>query len=200
VNRPGVAVVFSSNATTRRTLVIEHQISRRTALKAGAVGAAGVGAVSLAACGASGGGGTNSARNANDLGNAGGADNAGSSVNVEGAPGGQAGGGGAASRGSAKTAQKLASLDAIKVGEAVAAKLPDGSPVLVARPSSTTAACFSAICTHMGCTVNPDGTQLRCPCHGSVYDAVTGKVVHGPAPRALSPVPVKVVDGEVVTG
>ncbi|HEU5006153.1 MAG TPA: Rieske 2Fe-2S domain-containing protein, partial [Jatrophihabitantaceae bacterium] len=68
------------------------------------------------------------------------------------------------------------------------------------RPSNTTAACFSAICTHMGCTVKPAGKQLHCPCHGSVYDAVTGKVIHGPAPRALSPVPVEVVDGEVVTG
>jgi Rieske Fe-S protein len=52
----------------------------------------------------------------------------------------------------------------------------------------------------MGCTVKPAGKQLHCPCHGSVYDAVTGHVIHGPAPRALSPVAVEVVDGEVVTG
>lgn len=90
-------------------------------------------------------------------------------------------------------------LAAITIGEAVAAKLPDGSPVVVARPTTASAACFSAICTHMGCTVAPAGKQLHCPCHGSVYNAVTGEVVHGPAPRALAPVSVQVVDGEVVT-
>jgi len=164
--------------------VIDHQMSRRTALKAGAVGAAGIGAVSLAACGASGGGGTSAGRNANDIANGNAGDNA-----TAGAPAG----------GTAKTGQKLTSLDAIKVGEAVSAELADGSPVLVARPSSTTAVCFSAICTHMGCTVKPAGSELHCPCHGSVYDAVSGKVIHGPAPRALSPVAVEVVAGEVVT-
>jgi len=159
--------------------VIDHQVSRRAALKAGAVGAAGIGAVSLAACGTSGGAGTNAARIGDNT----------------------AGGGGSGqAAGSAASGQKLASLDSIKVGQAVAAELSDGSPVLVSRPSSTSAACFSAICTHMGCTVKPAGTQLHCPCHGSVYDAVTGKVIHGPAPRALSPVAVQVVDGEVVTG
>jgi Rieske Fe-S protein len=94
----------------------------------------------------------------------------------------------------------LAKLDDITVGEAVSAKLPDGSPVLVARPTDSSAACFSAICTHMGCTVAPKGKQLHCPCHGSVYDAVTGQVLHGPAPLPLPPVTVHVASGEVVTG
>jgi Rieske Fe-S protein len=94
----------------------------------------------------------------------------------------------------------LVKLDDITVGEAVSAKLADNSPVLVARPTSTTAACFSAICTHMGCTVLPAGKELHCPCHGSVYNAVTGAVIHGPAPRALPPVAVHVAGGQVVTG
>lgn len=170
--------------------MIEHQMSRRTALKAGAVGAAGIGAVSLAACGASGGSNADTARNANDIGNGDTSANAGAGASAT--AGGKAGAG-------THTGDKLTSLDAIKVGEAVSAKLADGSPVLVARPSSATAACFSAICTHMGCTVKPAGKELHCPCHGSVYDAVTGKVIHGPAPRALSPVSVAVVNGEVVT-
>jgi cytochrome b6-f complex iron-sulfur subunit len=95
---------------------------------------------------------------------------------------------------------KLTTLDAITVGQAVSAKLPDGSPVIVARPTGTTAACFSAICTHMGCTVAPAGTQLHCPCHGSVYNATTGAVIHGPAPRPLPSIAVHVAAGEVVTG
>jgi nitrite reductase/ring-hydroxylating ferredoxin subunit len=94
----------------------------------------------------------------------------------------------------------LATLADISVGEAAAAKLPDGSPVIVARPTESTAACFSAICTHMGCTVAPAGKQLHCPCHGSVYDATTGQVVHGPAPRALAKVNVHVAEGRILTG
>lgn len=92
----------------------------------------------------------------------------------------------------------LAKLDSIPVGEAVAAKLV-GRPVIVARPTATTAACFSAICTHQGCTVAPSGKRLVCPCHGSVYNATTGAVISGPAPRALAAIPVTVDDGEVVT-
>ena len=43
----------------------------------------------------------------------------------------------------------------------------------------------SAICTHQGCTVGESGKQLACPCHGSVFNAQTGAVVHGPAPLPL---------------
>jgi Rieske Fe-S protein len=97
----------------------------------------------------------------------------------------------------ASTASRLAALDSIAVGEAVSANL-DGKPVLVARPTQTTAVCFSAICTHQGCTVAPAGKELHCPCHDSVYNATTGAVISGPAPRALDEVPVTVKGVEVV--
>jgi Rieske Fe-S protein len=95
--------------------------------------------------------------------------------------------------------QPLAKLDSISIGEAISAQL-DGKPVIVARPTTTTAACFSAICTHQGCTVSPAGKQLQCPCHGSVYNATTGAVISGPAPRALAEIPVSVENGEVIPG
>jgi cytochrome b6-f complex iron-sulfur subunit len=98
----------------------------------------------------------------------------------------------------ASAGHTLAKLDAIPVGQAVSAEL-GSAPVVVARPSETTAACFSAICTHMGCTVSPVGKQLHCPCHGSVYNATTGKVISGPAPRPLPRIPVQIEHGEVVT-
>jgi len=44
--------------------------------------------------------------------------------------------------------------------------------------------CLSAICTHLGCTVNRTGQGYHCPCHGSVFDD-QGSVKSGPAPRAL---------------
>jgi cytochrome b6-f complex iron-sulfur subunit len=42
----------------------------------------------------------------------------------------------------------------------------------------------SAVCTHLGCTVNLAGRGFHCPCHGSVFNA-NGKVVSGPAPSGL---------------
>ncbi len=46
---------------------------------------------------------------------------------------------------------------------------------------------LSAVCTHLGCTVNwvPDNDRLECPCHGSIFNEQTGKVLGGPAPRPL---------------
>ena len=88
----------------------------------------------------------------------------------------------------------LAQLSDIPVGTAIAAK-DNGKPIILSQPTAGTVKAFSAICTHMGCTVAPsaDGKELDCPCHGSKYNATTGAVIHGPAPKALAPVAVKVV-------
>ncbi len=44
--------------------------------------------------------------------------------------------------------------------------------------------CLSAVCTHLGCTVNRANKGYHCPCHGSVFND-EGKVEGGPAPRGL---------------
>jgi cytochrome b6-f complex iron-sulfur subunit len=43
----------------------------------------------------------------------------------------------------------------------------------------------SAVCTHLGCTVNLVGKGFHCPCHGSVFTQ-DGAVVSGPAPAPLT--------------
>jgi Rieske Fe-S protein len=45
----------------------------------------------------------------------------------------------------------------------------------------------SAVCPHLGCTVNRagEGKGFHCPCHGSFFDE-SGKVTGGPSPRALA--------------
>jgi Rieske Fe-S protein len=53
---------------------------------------------------------------------------------------------------------------------------------------------LSAICTHQGCTVDIQGQQLVCPCHGSTYDR-RGQVLRGPAERPLATLPAVVVNG-----
>lgn len=42
----------------------------------------------------------------------------------------------------------------------------------------------TAVCTHLGCTVNMVETGYACPCHGSTYDR-HGKNTGGPAPKPL---------------
>ena len=91
----------------------------------------------------------------------------------------------------------LVALADVPVGGAVAATNAAGEPVIIAQPEAGTVVGFSAICTHQGCTVAPDGAELKCPCHGSVYDAATGANVSGPAPRPLDAFNVK-VDGDQV--
>ena len=56
-------------------------------------------------------------------------------------------------------------------------------------------AAYSAICTHLGCTVNAklegDG-HIMCPCHGSVFDPANGAaVLSGPAGRPLPALPIR---------
>jgi len=127
-----------------------------------------LGVTALAACG--GGGSTGS-----------------SSTPTSGSNGGSGGGG-----------QVLAKVADVPVGGAVSATDANGKPVIVSQPTAGDVVAFSAICTHMGCTVAPQGSQLVCPCHGSTYDLATGDNTGGPAPSPLPKVSVKVTKGEVV--
>jgi cytochrome b6-f complex iron-sulfur subunit len=58
-------------------------------------------------------------------------------------------------------------------------------------------AVISPICTHQGCTVDIQGPRLVCPCHGSTYDR-EGRVLRGPAERALTRANVELTNGVLV--
>ncbi|MFF6996981.1 Rieske (2Fe-2S) protein [Streptomyces sp. NPDC008313] len=79
------------------------------------------------------------------------------------------------------------------------AKLYEDEKVVVSRAEDGSLKAYSSICTHAGCPINKlEGTTLTCPCHGSEFDATTGKVVHAPATEPLFALSVKVEGGRMV--
>jgi ubiquinol-cytochrome c reductase iron-sulfur subunit len=81
-----------------------------------------------------------------------------------------------------------------------------GSPVVVVRLESREIVAYSKVCTHAGCAIalyrKPTFAQVEpkpalvCPCHYSTFDpADHGKVLFGPAGRALPQLPL-LVDGD----
>ena len=64
---------------------------------------------------------------------------------------------------------------------------PFGSkPAIVVRAAGGELSAFSAVCTHLECTVQfkPDTSQIWCACHNGLYD-LAGNVISGPPPRGL---------------
>lgn len=107
--------------------------------------------------------------------------------------------GGGAPAAPPEAGESLADLADVPAGGALALTTSDGVPIVIAQPSAGEVVAFSAICTHQGCTVEVQDAVLRCPCHGSEFDALTGAVMHGPAEDPLPRVAVAVENGTVVT-
>ena len=73
--------------------------------------------------------------------------------------------------------------------------------IVLTKAASGTVHAVSATCTHQGCTVSsPHNGVVSCPCHGSQFDASTGRVLRGPATRPLPAVAVHVQGDQVVQG
>ena len=72
-------------------------------------------------------------------------------------------------------------------------------PVLLIRMSDTEWRAFSAVCTHLNCTVQYQDSrhQIWCACHNGYYD-LNGKVVSGPPPRPLEEYAVRIRGDEVI--
>ena len=61
---------------------------------------------------------------------------------------------------------------------------------------------YSGVCTHFGCIVKWDAalSQIVCPCHDGFFDPLDGSVISGPPPEALTPLPVRLVEGQIYVG
>ncbi|MGD0536730.1 MAG: Rieske (2Fe-2S) protein [Verrucomicrobiota bacterium] len=90
-----------------------------------------------------------------------------------------------------------------------AQKLPTGSvlmfkfgpkPAMLIHHADGSWVALSAVCTHLGCTVQyqTERNVIHCACHGGEYDPVTGKNIAGPPPRPLTRYVAKVMESDVV--
>ena len=70
--------------------------------------------------------------------------------------------------------------------------------ILVHTPQGQLKA-FSAICTHLGCTVQYDtgAGVIWCACHNGKFD-LNGQVISGPPPKPLEPYQVNVQGAEII--
>jgi Rieske Fe-S protein len=92
----------------------------------------------------------------------------------------------------------LAATSEIPVG---GGKVFSSQQVVVTQPEAGTFKGFSAICTHMQCTVDQvaNGT-IDCPCHGSQFSVKDGAVVAGPAPKPLPAANITVTGTKITLG
>lgn len=84
----------------------------------------------------------------------------------------------------------LATTAEIPVG---GGKILTAKKIVITQPRAGSFDAFTAICTHLGCTVNTvaNGT-IDCPCHGSKFSISDGSVVNGPATTPLARINIKV--------
>ena len=55
---------------------------------------------------------------------------------------------------------------------------------------------FSAVCPHLGCTVQASATGFLCACHNSQFDE-SGKMLSGVSPRGMDTLEYRVEDGKL---
>lgn len=90
--------------------------------------------------------------------------------------------------------------------EVAATQVPVGSAVIVdkfiiAQPTEGNFVAYSTTCPHQGSPITQvDGSTVRCPSHGSVFDITTGDVVSGPATTGMTSAPVTEDGGTVIAG
>ena len=65
------------------------------------------------------------------------------------------------------------------------------------RSTSGIVSALDLVCTHAGCLVKPEKSELVCKCHFSYFDAATGERKSGPANDPLRAYQVSEVDGEI---
>jgi nitrite reductase/ring-hydroxylating ferredoxin subunit len=92
----------------------------------------------------------------------------------------------------------LAAVADIPVGGGKLVTAPDGTQIVLVRPSADDIKAYDAHCTHQQAIVNPPkGGRITCPRHGSQFDPANGNVLRDPARTPLKKIEVTVAGGQV---
>ena len=86
---------------------------------------------------------------------------------------------------SAPTSVVAASLKDLKPNQGIIFRFGNQPAILILKPDGSFKA-FSAVCTHLDCTVQyrEDLQSIWCACHNGIYD-LNGRNISGPPPRPL---------------
>jgi Rieske Fe-S protein len=73
-------------------------------------------------------------------------------------------------------------------------------PAILVHTAQGTYKAFTAVCTHLACTVQFRGDlgHIWCACHDGHYDPQSGQVLAGPPPRPLAEFSVAVKGSDIV--
>jgi len=95
---------------------------------------------------------------------------------------------------SAVTEVTLKDAQKLPAGSVLMFKFGSAPAMLIHHKDSWVA--LSAVCSHLGCTVQyePAADRIHCACHGGIYNAYTGANVSGPPPKPLKLFKVSVGD------
>jgi cytochrome b6-f complex iron-sulfur subunit len=104
-----------------------------------------------------------------------------------------------ASAAAAVTEVTLKDAQKLPVGSAMMFRFGTQPSMLIHHADGNWVA-LSAICSHLGCTVQFQAEQNRiyCACHGGTYDPKTGANVAGPPPKPLKRYKVTITEKDVL--
>jgi Rieske Fe-S protein len=99
------------------------------------------------------------------------------------------------SQGAASESHEAGDADALAPNSGIVFQFGTQPAILIRTPEGELRA-FSAVCTHLGCTVQyvPESKVIWCPCHNGMFD-LHGQNIGGPPPRPLAEFRVNVREG-----
>ena len=92
---------------------------------------------------------------------------------------------------------KLGKVSRFKPGSLLIVTVPGRSEKVSVLATANGYFAFSTKCTHQGVELRVRGKNLFCSGHGAQFNAQTGAVISGPAPRALKKYPTSVEKGDL---
>ena len=102
------------------------------------------------------------------------------------------------SQGAASESHEAGKPEDLKPNSGTVFQFGNQPAILIRTPEGDLRA-FSAVCTHLGCTVRyvPESKMIWCPCHNGIFD-LHGRNIAGPPPRPLQEFKVNVREGKIV--